>query len=308
MPSMHESSDVSGHITSAASEELGVPQGTPVVGGGGDQAAGAVGNGIVRPGIISVTVGTSGVVFAHMESMESQPDPRLHTFCHAVRGRWHSMGVTLAAGGSMQWIRNTLCSEEWAVADRLGEDPYELMTAEAATVRAGAEGLMFLPYLAGERTPHADPDARGVFFGLSPRHTKAHIIRAVMEGVAFSLLDCYALMEHTVAPTVEIRASGGGARSRLWRQIFADVFDSRITSTNAVERPAYGAAILGAVGVGRFPEVPAACDEWVRVTDQVEPDGDSVSAYSEWYQVYRDLYPALRQQFSRSQEVLRIQG
>jgi len=304
MPDCYESPVVSGQVSTEAASELGIKPGIPVVGGGGDNAAGAVGNGIVHSGLTWVTVGTSGVVFAHMDEVDLDEEGRLHTFCHAVPGKWHVMGVTLAAGGSLQWFRNNLCESERSVAGLMGKDAYELITAEAATVEILSEGLFFLPYLSGERTPYPDPNARGVFFGLSLRHTKAHMARAILEGVAYSLSDCLDLVRTLVPDVSEIRASGGGARSDLWRQILADVFKTRMTTTNATEGPAFGAALLAAVGVGHFSSVEEACDHCVRIESSLDPVESNAARYEKGKALYRSLYPALKDAFDRNAELL----
>lgn len=304
MPDCYESPVVSGQVHTSAASELGIRPGVPVVGGGGDNAAGAVGNGIVRSGLTWVTVGTSGVVFSHMDQVDLDPEGRLHTFCHAVPGKWHVMGVTLTAGGSLQWFRNNLCSAERSVAQLMGKDAYELITAEASTAPMLSEGLLFLPYLAGERTPYPDANARGVFFGLSLRHTKAHMSRAILEGVAFGLCDCLDLVRTLIPDVNEIRASGGGARSDFWRQILADVFDTKMTTTSATEGPAFGAALLAAVGVGHFDGVESACDNWVRVVSSLEPIESNVARYSQGKRVYRSLYPALKSAFDMNAEII----
>ncbi|MDH7569914.1 MAG: xylulokinase, partial [Armatimonadota bacterium] len=221
LPQCYESVEVSGRVNATAAAETGLREGTPVVGGGGDQAAGAVGNGIVSPGAVSIALGTSGVVFAYAETPEMDPQLRTHTFCHAVPGKWHVMGVMLSCGGSLRWYRDALNQPERDVASRMGVDPYDLITAEAAQAPLGSEGLLFLPYLIGERTPYPDPDARGVFFGLSLRHDKRHLARAVLEGVSFGLRDSFEILRSMGLPITEVRVSGGGARSAVWRQILA---------------------------------------------------------------------------------------
>ncbi|MFQ6098902.1 MAG: xylulokinase, partial [Armatimonadota bacterium] len=255
LPEVYESPEISGRLTAKAAQLTGLSEGTPVAGGGGDQAAGAVGNGIVRQGVVSSTTGTSGVVFAHLDEPTVDPRLRTHTFCHAVPGKWHVMGVMLSAGGSLRWARDVLCAEERAVSELLDKDPYELMTAEAANAPVGSEGLVFLPYLTGERTPHANPNARGVFFGLTLRHTKAHIIRAIMEGVAFGLRDSFAIIKDMGVTFSQVRASGGGARSDLWRQIQADVTHEAQHVINVDEGPALGVALLAGVGTGVWSSV-----------------------------------------------------
>ncbi|MDR7438377.1 MAG: xylulokinase [Armatimonadota bacterium] len=290
LPEVLESPEVSGGVSEEAAQATGLRAGTPVVAGAGDQAAQAVGTGIVRGGLVSVTLGTSGVVFAHLDEVQVDPTGRVHTFCAAVPGKWHVMGVMLAAGGSLRWLRDALQVESWL---RTGQDPYDRMTAEAAEVPAGSEGLLFLPYLAGERTPHADPFARGAFVGLALRHTRAHMVRAVLEGVAFGLRDAFEILRAMGVAAREIRVSGGGARSQLWRQILADVLGAEIATVTTTEGAAYGAALLAGVGVGIFPSVEAACERTVHVVDRTFP-GKAGGHYEELYRVYVELYPVLR--------------
>lgn len=305
MPKSYESPEVSGRITEEASRKCGLPAGTPVVGGGGDQAAGAVGNGIVETGIVSSTVGTSGVVFAFADQPIVDPGLRLHTFCHAVPGKWHLMGVMLSAGGSLQWYRDAFCAAEKTVAAALGRDPYELITAEADAVPVGAEGLMFLPYLTGERTPYPDPHARGVFFGITRRSDRAHFARAILEGVALGLRDSLEIMREMKLPITQVRASGGGARSELWRQIQADVTGFPHVTINVDEGPALGAALLAGVGAGVYPSVEAACKAVIKVEKQTDPCTVNHAAYDRFYAVYRALYAQLKGQFN---EIARIVG
>jgi xylulokinase len=298
-PRVHESPEVTGTVTPAIAELTGLRPGTPVVGGGGDQAAGGVGNGIVEPGAVSCTTGTSGVVFAYLDKPAMDEGLRTHTFCHAVPGKWHVMGVMLAAGGSLRWLRDTLFAEEKTVAAQMGVDPYELMTAQAACAPAGSEGLLFLPYLTGERTPHPDPNARGVFFGLSPRHEKRHIVRAVLEGVAYGLKDSFDLIAALGVDMPQVRASGGGARSRLWRQIQADVCQREMSVINVDEGAAFGAALLAGVGAGVYPDVMTACRTTIRVQDTLEPDPQSAAIYEQYHALYRRLCSHLRQDFAQ---------
>lgn len=290
-----EGPEETGRLEREPAEALGLPAGIPVAAGGGDQAAGAVGNGIVRRGVVSATMGTSGVVFAHADEPLVDPEGRLHTFCHAVPGKWHMMGVVLSAGGSFQWFRNVLGSEETAVAARMGVDPYVLLTAQAAQAPAGAEGLVFLPYLTGERTPHKDPYARGAFVGLTLRHTKAHLARAVLEGAAFAMRDSLELTKSAGVPIQQIRVSGGGARSELWRSIQADVYGQAVVTVNAVEGPAYGAALLAGTMAGAWPSIEAACDAGIRVAGSTPPNPQRAAEYEALYRVYRSLYPRLKQ-------------
>ena len=299
LPACYESPIVSGRVTARAAEATGLPVNLPVVGGGGDQAAQAVGSGIVRNGLVSATIGTSGVVFAHTDDLRAEPQGRLHAFCHAVPGKWHVMGVMLSAGGSLRWFRDALGQSEKSVAELLGRDPYELLTVEAGRAPPGSEGLVFLPYLTGERTPHPDPNARGAFVGLTLRHNKAHMTRAVLEGVAFGLRDSLELLQELGQPVTQVRVSGGGARSALWQQILADVFGVELVTVNVTEGAAYGAALLAGVGAQVYPTVEEACERIVRITHRVEPIPENGARYAECYALYRSLYPILKPAFDR---------
>lgn len=292
LPSVHESTDITGVISPQAAQLTGLAPGTPVVGGGGDQAAGAVGNGIVEPGIVSCTLGTSGVVFAHTDQAAWDPLGRVHTFCHAVRDKWHVMGVTQGAGLSLQWLRNQL-------APGLSYD--ELM-AEAANAPAGSQGLFWLPYLMGERTPHLDPRARGGWIGLTAKHTRADLIRSVVEGVSYSQKDCLDIVEQLGVPVSSVRASGGGARSPFWRQILANVFDKRVARLDNQEGSAYGAALLAMVGTGEFSTVPEACAATIREAESVMPRAAESKIYAKGYETYQALYPALRPIYGRIEQ------
>jgi xylulokinase len=298
MPACYESPEISGRITERASAETGLAAGTPVVGGGGDQAAGAVGNGIVESGIISSTIGTSGVVFAYSDTPAVDPAMRLHTFCHAVPGRWHTMGVMLSAGGTLQWFRDQFCQQEQSIAGALGRDPYELISAEAGGIPAGCEGLVFLPYLTGERTPYPDPNARGVLFGISRRTSRASVARSIMEGVAFGLRDSLEIMKQIGVPIRQVRASGGGARSALWRQILTDVTGEPHVTTNSDEGPAYGVAILAGVGGGLFDSVESACRNLIQTREATEPNPAASARYDRLYRIYRQLYAHLQSDFA----------
>ena len=296
LPDVTESPVASAKVGLQAARRTGLLVGTPVVGGGGDQAAQAVGTGVVAEGTVSVTLGTSGVVFAASEKYRVEPQGRLHAFCHAVPGQWHLMGVMLSAGGSLRWYRDALCAAEMAEAKRTGRNVYDVILGPARRVPAGCEGLIFLPYLAGERTPHPDPNARGVFFGLTLRHGKPHLSRAVIEGVSFGLCDSLELIRNTGLPLKQIRASGGGAQSALWRQILADAFDMPIGTVNVTEGAAYGAALLAAVGVGLHRSVADACRKSIRLIGTTKP-GKAAGVYADYYIRYRELYPALAKPF-----------
>ncbi len=299
-----ESIETSSEISAEAFEATGLAAGTPVVGGAGDQAAGAISAGIVDEGGVSVMLGTSGVVFAASKSYRVEPKGRLHAFCHAVPGMWHLMGVMLSAGGSLRWYRDALCHQEKAAARDLGIDTYELLTEAARKVPAGCEDLLFLPYLSGERTPYADPHARGVFFGLTLRHQKEHMTRAVMEGVAYGLRDSLELMRSLGVKIDEVRMLGGGAKSLLWRQILADVFSTRIISNVVTQGAAYGAALLAGVGAGAFEDVNDACAKaGSQAVDhgcvETEP-GNGKEIYATAYPRYQSLYKALKDEFTRA--------
>ncbi len=296
---VYESPEVTGKVNKPASELTGLAKGTPVVGGAGDQAAGAVGNGIVRPGVISSTIGTSGVVFAFSKDINIDPQGRVHTFCHAVPGTWHLMGVTQAAGLSLKWFRDNFCIEEKRVAGLMGIDPYILMDQEAERVDAACSGLVYLPYLMGERTPHLDPDARGVFFGLSARHNKNDMIRAVMEGVVFSLKDCLEIIKDMGVAINEVRASGGGGRSRMWRQMQADVFGSEIVTINSSEGPALGVALLAGVGSGVYNSVEEACEASIEVKTRQGVNTYMTDKYGKAYGIYTSLYNSLKNEFKK---------
>jgi xylulokinase len=284
LPPCFESSEITGAISYEAAKLTGLAPGTPVVGGGGDQAASAVGNGVVAPGIVSCTLGTSGVVFAHMEQVAYDPAGRVHTFCHAVKGKWHVMGVTQGAGLSLQWFRNQLAP---------GAD-YDALVAEAATSPAGAQGLYWLPYLMGERTPHLDATARGGWIGLTAKHKRADLIRALIEGVSYSQKDCLDIVEALGVHVSAVRASGGGARSPFWRQVLADVFGKPVATLASQEGSALGAALLAMVGTGEFASVPEACNAVIRETARVEPAAGDTAVYAHGHTVYQSLYPALK--------------
>ncbi len=297
MPEVTESPEVSARVHAEAARLTGLREGTPVVGGAGDQAAQAVGTGIVEPGVVSVTLGTSGVVFAASNEYRVEPEGRLHAFCHAVPGQWHLMGVMLSAAGSFRWYRDTLGGLELDRSRREGRDPYDLLTEAAAAIPAGCEGLLFLPYLSGERTPYPDPRARGVFVGLTLRHTRAHLTRAVLEGVTYGLRDSLELVRGLGLKTGEVRASGGGAKSPFWLQLLADNFHSEIVTVGCEEGAAYGAALLAGVGADVYSDVPSACRSVLKLTGRTEP-GEAGPVYDAYYPHYRALYPALAAHFA----------
>jgi xylulokinase len=284
LPRVYESNEVTGRVTEQAARDTGLEPGTPVVGGGGDQACSAVGNGIVKTGVVSCTLGTSGVVFAHSEHPHYDPAGRVHTFCSAVKGKWHVMGVTQGAGLSLQWFRNQLAP---------GAD-YDALTAEAATAPAGSQGLYWLPYLMGERTPHLDAAARGGWIGLTAKHTRADLIRSLLEGVSYSQKDCLDIIAGMGVAIHSVRVSGGGARSAFWRQMLADVFDKPVVSLETQEGSAYGAALLALVGTGVYSSVPEVCQVAIREVDSIAPRPQESKSYAASHRVYQSLYPALQ--------------
>jgi len=291
LPAVYESQEVCGRVSAQGAEATGLRAGTPVVAGAGDQAAGAVGLGVVRPGSVSATIGTSGVVFAATDRPALDRQGRVHTFCHAVPGRWHVMGVTQAAGLSLRWFRDRFGA---GVVAGDGRDAYDVLSAEAAGAPPGADGLVWTPYLMGERTPHLDPQARAALVGLTMNHTRAHVVRAILEGVAFSLRDTLTIFAEMNVPVRLIKLGGGGARSALWRQIQADVYGQAVELVEAEEGAAYGAALLAGVGGGAWSTVDEACEATVRVRAVLEPDAASAGLMNERYRVYRAVYPALR--------------
>jgi xylulokinase len=296
---LYESEQVTGKLTADTAKLLGLSTDCVVVGGAGDCAAGAVGNGIVNTGVLSTSIGTSGVMFVHSDKVQVDPLGRLHTFCHAVHGKWHLMGVNLSSGGCLQWFRNQLCQADVAAAKRAKRDVYEILTAEAEKAPPGSEGLFFLPYLSGERTPHADPNARGAFVGLTVAHTRGHIVRAILEGVTYALRDSLEIIRELGVPVGEIRASGGGSRSPFWRQVQADVFGQRVVTLNAEEGPAYGVALLAAVGAGAYKNIEEACAATTRVVKQTAPRRTAVACYDAAFVEYQQLYRSLKDDFQR---------
>ncbi len=298
LPRCYESPEVTGVLSKSGAELLGLPAGIPVVGGGGDNAAGAVGNGIVRKGVVSASLGTSGVVFAHSDEVQTDPLGRVHTFCTTVPGQWHVMGVVLAAGGSLQWYRNQLGEVYQARAAKQAVEAYDLITADAQKAPIGSHGLVFLPYLNGERTPHGDPHARGCWIGLSNMHGRPELARSIMEGITMAMRDSLEIIREMKVPVKSIIATGGGARSNFWRQMQADIYGQPVSTINASEGPAYGAALLAGVGTGVWSTVPEASDAVVEVNQTVRPRAASKGRYNRLYDVYVGLYPALKENFA----------
>ncbi len=308
LPETTESAVASARVSAEAARLCGLREGTPVAAGAGDQAAGAVGTGIVEEGIVSTTLGTSGVVFAASDEYRVEPEGKLHAFCSAVPGKWHLMGVMLSAAGSFQWFRDALGEEEKRIAEETGRSAYEVLVEKARGAAVGSEGLLFLPYLTGERTPHPDPDARGVFFGLTRRHGKSHLIRSVLEGVTYGLRDSLELMRDLGIEISQMRASGGGAASPFWRQMLADVFGTEIVTVNCLEGAPYGAALLAGVAAGIYPGVPEACGTALKTGVPMRPDREAVGIYEDYYRRFRALYPVLAGEFKEIAKVVAKHG
>ena len=297
LPPVVPADAICGTITAEVAQLTGLIEGTPVAGGGADNACGAVGNGVVRAGLALVSIGTSGVVLAHTDAPQvdrSGPVPRVHTFNHAVPHTWYLMGVTQGAGLSLRWVRDNIGLPEMALERWSGVDAYVTLGQEADLVPPGSDGLLFLPYLQGERTPHLDAYARGGWVGLTASHNRRHLVRSVLEGVAFSLKDCFAIIQEQGLALEQVRATGGGAKSPLWRQIIADVLGVELVTTNASEGPAFGAALLAGVASGVYSSVQEACDATVRVVERTEPRQQNAAVYARMYEQYRALYPALK--------------
>jgi xylulokinase len=307
LPPVIPADTIAGRITDEVAALTGLPAGTPLAGGGADNACGAVGNGVVRPGLALVSIGTSGVVLAHAESQHvdrSGPVPRVHTFNHAVPHAWYLMGVTQSAGLSLRWVRDNIGLPEMAIERWAGVDAYETLAAEALLAPAGSDGLLFLPYLQGERTPHLDAYARGGWIGLSASHTRHHLVRSVLEGVAFSLKDCLSIILQQGIPIEQIRATGGGAKSPIWRQVIADILGVELVTTSNTEGPAFGAALLAGVAGGVYSSVEEACTATVHIAERTSPQKETAAVYADAYGVYQALYPALKPIVSRPPLVL----
>lgn len=298
----YESEEVTGNLTKAAATLLGLTTDCVVVGGAGDCAANAVGTGVVSSGVLSTSIGTSGIMFVHSDEVQIDPLGRLHTFCHAVHGKWHMMGVSLTGGGALQWLTEKVCAD---LKGKGKTSPYDVLTTEAAAVPHGCEGLFFLPYLAGERTPHADPHARGCFIGLTLKHERGHLARSVMEGVGYAMRDSLEIIQSLKVPVKQIRASGGGSKSPLWRQIQADVFGQDVVTINAEQGPAYGVALLAAVGAGAYKNIEEACTATICVVQRTPLDKKAAQVYDRAFPLYQQLYRSLKDDFRAISELSR---
>ena len=300
---VYESCEVTGRLTKRMAELTGLCEGTPVVGGAGDNAAAAVGTGVVEDGKAFTTIGTSGVVFAHTSKMLTDKLGRVHTCCAAVPGCWHVMGVTQGAGLSLKWFRDNFCNAEKETAKLMDVDAYYLMDKETDTVPIGANRLLYLPYLMGERTPHLDPDARGGVFGLRARHTKKDMLRAVMEGVSYSLRDCVEVFKQMNVSVSDMMACGGGGTSAIWRQMLADLYGCPVKTASSKEGPALGVALLAGVGVGLYSSVPQACEAVIK-TDKIQnPIPENTPKYEKCYKLYTEIYPALKESFKKLAQI-----
>ncbi|HVZ80780.1 MAG TPA: xylulokinase [bacterium] len=296
-PQVVESQQICGRLTAQVAKQLGLREGCPVVGGGADNTCGAVGNGIIKSGDVMASLGTSGVFFAHSDKVKVDPGLRVHSFCHSVPDKWYLMGVILSAGFSLQWYRDTLGLSEKDLGKRTGTSAYKILSQMAGRVAPGSEGLLFLPYLMGERTPHKDAYARGAFVGMSARHGRAHFARAVFEGITFAMRDSLEIFRELKVPIRRVVATGGGAANPFQRQMQADIYGEEVVTVNSEEGPAYGAAILAMVGAKLYPSVPAACSKLIRVVTRTQPNTKRVKEYDVWYGEYRELYPALKGSF-----------
>ena len=306
LPPIIGSTDTGGAITPAVAEATGLRAGTPVVGGGADNACAAVGNGVIRQGLGLVSIGSSGVVLAPSERPRVDPGLRVHTFNHSVPGLWYLMGVTQGAGLSLRWFRDQFGAAEHEEATRTGRDAYDVMADEAGGSPPGSNGLIWLPYMQGERTPHLDPDARAVLFGLSTAHVRGDVLRAVMEGVACSLRDCLTIVAEQGVTLEQVRLTGGGARSGLWRQIVADVLGTELVITSSDEGPALGAALMAGVGAGIYGSLGEACAATVGIRERIEPSPARTATYDRVYELYRDLYPALKGTYAKASALARL--
>lgn len=296
---MYESWEVTGHLLPEVAEKTGLSIDTKVVGGAGDNAAAAVGTGVVKNGTAFTTIGTSGVVFAHSDEVTIDPKGRVHTCCCAVPGAWHVMGVTQAAGLSLKWFKDNFCQDYSQEAEAQGVDVYDLINKDIQEIPAGSDKLLYLPYLMGERTPHLDPDCRGMFFGLSAIHTKAHLLRAVMEGVSYSLADCNDILQEMGIQVEQMMACGGGGKSPVWRQMLSDMYDCQVKTVCQTEGPALGVAILAGVGCGIYESVEAACEALISEDCSTSPNSERIDTYRQYHQLYKELYEDVKQSYKK---------
>jgi xylulokinase len=293
-----ESVEVCGKISKSIALETGLIEGTPVVGGGADNTCGAVGTGVVKSGRVLASLGTSGVIFAHTDKVKIDPKMRVHTFCHSVPNKWYLMGVMLSAGGAFRWYRDTFAGEEKITANNKNVDVYEILTEQAESIPAGSEGLYFLPYLMGERTPHQSADAKGAYIGISPRHTKSHFVRSTLEGITFGMRDSLEIMRDLGLHIDQIRLTGGGAKSKFWKQLQANIYQTEVATVNSSEGPAFGAAIMAGVGAKIFKSIEEATENIIKVVENTQPVKEDSEKYEKYYQLFKSLYPKLKNSFT----------
>ncbi|QQE13262.1 xylulokinase [Planctomycetota bacterium] len=304
LPPTFESHEITSELSAEGAKALGLQPGTPVVAGAGDNAAAAIGNGVTSSGILTASIGTSGVMFAHADSPTLDPAGRVHTMCSAVDGKWCVFGCELSAGACLQWFRNNLAEDIIKQAKKLKTDPYRLLLEKAADIQPGCEGLFFQPYLTGERCPHPDPDAKAAWIGLSIRHTHAHMTRALLEGVTFGMTDILQIMRNMDIPVKTIRLTGGGAKDPFWRQMQADIYNAKTAIVNADEGPAYGVALLAAVGIGLYPNVTAACKAAITQTETLKPARKLANFYKKQHAQYQRLYTALAPEYKNISKLI----
>jgi xylulokinase len=299
LPPVYESTDVCGNITKKIAKLTGLKEGTPVVGGGADNTCGAVGTGVVKQGRVLASLGTSGVIFAHTDEVKIDPKMRVHTFCHSVPDKFYMMGVMLSAGGSLRWMKDTFCETEINEAKKQKKDVYEILTAKADKIESGSEGLFFLPYLMGERTPHQSAEARGAFIGITARHHKDHFIRAVIEGITYGMKDSLEIMKTQGLKIDQIRLTGGGAKSKFWKKLQANIYNSEVVTVSSSEGPAFGAAIMAGVGGSVYNSIEEATEKIIKIKEVIEPNKKKADRYKELYSEFTKLYPALAKSYSR---------
>jgi xylulokinase len=297
MPPVCESIDICGNITDKIAKLTGLKKGIPVIGGGADNTCAAVGCGVVKEGRALASLGTSGVIFAHTDQVKIDTQMRVHTFCHSVPDKWYMMGVMLSAGGSLRWLRDTFCENEMQEAKKNKKNVYNILMRKAESVKS-SEGLFFLPYLMGERTPHQSADAKAAFVGISARHKKEHFIRSTVEGITFGMKDSLEIIRKQGIKIEQIRLTGGGAKSKFWKKLQADIYNSEVVTTSSEEGPAFGAALMAAVGVELFESIESATEKFIKLKERIEPNDSEAKAYQQLYEEFVQLYPALKNNFT----------
>jgi xylulokinase len=297
MPPVYESIDICGNITKKIARLTGLKEGTPVIGGGADNTCAAVGCGVIKQGRALASLGTSGVIFAHTDKVKIDNQMRVHTFCHSVPDKWYVMGVMLSAGGSLRWLRDTFCESEIQESKKNKTNVYDILMQKAESVKS-SEGLFFLPYLMGERTPHQSSDAKAAFVGISARHQKEHFIRSTIEGITFGMKDSLEIIRKQGIKIEQIRLTGGGAKNKFWKKLQANIYNSEVVTTSSEEGPAFGAAIMAAVGVELFESIESVAEKFIKLKERVEPDKSDAKIYQQLYEEFVQLYPALKNNFA----------